>query len=538
MTTIGFSNVSLSNICVLNGDTIAPFDMLGLLGSTVWDFTVPSVGPIGLDLFRGRSITDLFTFSNFTFTNLGATGRAGPTSLSGYNSNLYPFVANSSFLSLSGGMQLWTVPADGTYAFTVAGAAGGTSTAAGGRGIILTSSSQLTKGHVLKILVGQMGQGFKAGTGGGGTFVYNNTSLNLLFAAGGGGGGGMIVNAGTVEAGRDAVITTSGTADTSGLCAGGTNGNGGFAVDGDGNSSAGGGYLTNGSNVIFSGGTIFGGNSFMNGGLGSSTISGLNNGEGGFGGGGNVYNNGAGGGGYSGGGGGGGYSFSPNYQSGGGGGGSYGVSVITNAGYNISNGYVTIEKVIVYPPVALTSAADTNLNGINASQTVSGQLYGNGAYSVTASSYYIPDNNAYPWQVFDASDGTGTAWTPGGTFYMGTGGLYSGTVTTTVSGSSVAGEWIQIKLPEAIVLRYYYLHTWLELSRFPISFVLAGSTNGSTWTTIDSKTGIATTANVSAGSGRFFSVSTLPSAYQYFRFIALSTAGNGWLSISSLRLYT
>lgn len=56
-TTVPFTDVSLSNICVLNGDTVPPFDMLSLQGSTKWNFTVPGVGfTIGIGDFRGRAL--------------------------------------------------------------------------------------------------------------------------------------------------------------------------------------------------------------------------------------------------------------------------------------------------------------------------------------------------------------------------------------------------------------------------------------------------------------------------------------------------
>jgi hypothetical protein len=98
-------------------------------------------------------------------------------------------------------MQIWTVPHDGVYRITAAGAQGasGASNAspprAGGKGARLSGDFNLTSGTQLRILVGQMGLASGGnGGGGGGTFVVlsrplaQTTFLDILLVAGGGGG--------------------------------------------------------------------------------------------------------------------------------------------------------------------------------------------------------------------------------------------------------------------------------------------------------------------------------------------------------------
>ncbi|XP_078661492.1 uncharacterized protein LOC144905624 [Branchiostoma floridae x Branchiostoma belcheri] len=126
-----------------------------------------------------------------TFTTLGATGRAGPTSLGAH----YRGQDHEKLVTLQDGIQLFTVPETGDYRIEVAGAAGGwdyhsLNASVRGRGAMMSGTFRLYKGEVLKILVGQEGldstRWFSSG-GGGGTFVtrFNNTPLII---AGGGGG--------------------------------------------------------------------------------------------------------------------------------------------------------------------------------------------------------------------------------------------------------------------------------------------------------------------------------------------------------------
>ena len=288
----------------------------------------------------------LSPFTPFTFTNMSATGAAGPTAI-----NYSPLPSGT--LSLSGGIQYWTVPSTRVYNFTVAGAGNYNPNSSAalktGYGIILTASRSLTAGTVIAILVGQMGlvgtSDSRATGGSGGTFVATVTAAGSLagatplFIAGGSGGIGY---------------QGGGTTDTNGTIAnngrpGGAGGAGGTAPNGGagGNASDGGaGYSGNGGACTFNGSTASLGISFTNGGTG-----GTNNyyaaAYGGFGGGGaagqvifsNQYPAGGGGGGYGGGGGGG----SGGQGASGGGGGSYDITgVYSGSSTNTGMGYVTV----------------------------------------------------------------------------------------------------------------------------------------------------------------------------------------------------
>jgi hypothetical protein len=266
------------------------------------------------------------------------------------------------------GIQKWTVPATGTYSFTVAGARGGNVwTINGGRGRVISQTDvSLSAGTILHLVVGQHGGNSTNGLygdslaagGGGGSFVYVNSiaTNNCILAAGGGGGAAW--NSGVAS--RDGQTSTSGSSGTTGTNgsygggAGGSGGSGGGAGAGAGagtsgtNISGGNGGIDNGTGGSGGGGGmgVGGVGATFLGGTAPGTTLGSSSKPGGFGGGGGCtiaeYGGRGGGGGYSGGGGGGGAA-----QGVGGGGGSYSAystGYNNNAGTNNGDGYITISK--------------------------------------------------------------------------------------------------------------------------------------------------------------------------------------------------
>ena len=267
-----------------------------------------------------------FTAVDVTFTNCSKTGPSGP-SQSECNNAYNGQVFLSGKVTLSGGIQLWTVPFTGNYRIEAYGAKGG---CGGGKGARMRGDVQLAKGTQLKILIGQQGLSAPAQVGnggGGGSFVVKADNSPLVIAGGGAGTGHNCSNGGWGQSpGRTG--TSGGTGQYGGAGSGGANGQGGQAgltTQGVPNAGGGGGLLGNGGST----GAAKGGAAFTNGGAGGDST-------GGFGGGGgsNYFNygcgdsphGGGGGGGYSGGGGGG-----NNCNGSGGGGGSW------NGGGNQSN---------------------------------------------------------------------------------------------------------------------------------------------------------------------------------------------------------
>lgn len=164
------------------------------------------------------------------FTNLGASGRYGPTSLGSH----YRGKDHDGQVTLASGIQKWTVPRSGEYQIEAVGASGGYDTYANsqqyrGRGARMIGTFSLIKGEIIQILVGQEGGINNVSTtsgGGGGSFVVRRTNTPLIIA----GGGGGVETVTSRHSQCDASISTTGKTGYQSL-AGGSNGSGAQAFD-------------------------------------------------------------------------------------------------------------------------------------------------------------------------------------------------------------------------------------------------------------------------------------------------------------------
>lgn len=236
---------------------------------------------------------ELYAFTNATFTPGGQTGATGPalsTARSGLTgTGVDAWKNNTEFFNTTNGIQLWTVPKTGTYRIETWGAKGGGGGYSGGFGARMRGDFSLTKGDVIKILVGQTGGGSYGG-GGGMTAVATNSNSPLIVSGGGN----------TTSPWSSTIVhaTTSTTGVSSSAYGGGSNGAGGQSNAG---AYGGAGFLTDaqGSDSCNASKPV----SFINGGQGGSSCNSI----GGFGGGsatdGCCYGASGAGGGYSGGGG-------------------------------------------------------------------------------------------------------------------------------------------------------------------------------------------------------------------------------------------
>jgi hypothetical protein len=243
----------------------------------------------------------------WSFTTCGKTGRTGPSQAD--CDTAYTGTSLAGDVTLTGGIQSWTVPEAGTYQITVWGASGGEGTyqsgnhpvADGGRGAMVSGEFDLAAGQVLQILVGQAGvtgrtYEHQPGGGGGGTFVVLAGNTPLIIAGGGGGGhdpsyGGEFGGPGQIETTGETVQ------DNTLVAAGGAAGSGGVAN---------GSYCSSGAgfsgNAAAAGNVQFTAQSFLGGGTGGQASVHALESVGGFGGGGHGQLCAGGGGGYSGGG--------------------------------------------------------------------------------------------------------------------------------------------------------------------------------------------------------------------------------------------
>ncbi len=230
-----------------------------------------------------------------SFSTCGQIGATGPSQAQ--CDTTYAGTSLAGAVSVSGGMQSWTVPATTTWRIEACGAAsrwffgGGGAGGGSGAGARMRGDFALSEGDLLTVLVGQDGSGtdpVEGSAGGGGTFVVQGDGSPLLVAAGGGSWNDASdpdISDGRVDIGDGS---------------GGSGSSNSYYVGCGGPGSGGGGFYTDG--------TVDGGRAFVNGGAGATeSLAGACSalGIGGFGGGGNGGNGGGGGGGYEGGDGGG-----------------------------------------------------------------------------------------------------------------------------------------------------------------------------------------------------------------------------------------
>jgi hypothetical protein len=282
------------------------------------------------------------------FTNCGQTGYTGPSQ--GQCDGEYSGTDLAGEVTLSGGIQQWTVPVSGDFVIEVLGAEGGSANKSysgdhaqrGGKGSRMSGTFSLIEGEVLDILVGQRGFHGDGGCGdtdtggGGGTFVVDSNGIPLLIAGGGGGGSYYGYDSSSKHG------HTSGTGQPGYSCSstGGNGDHGSYCGDNSNTGAPGAGIYSGSGTSFYNSQTA--GDAFVaggQGGRGSSVYS--TRPDGGFGGGGGgahgcCYGSG-GGGGYSGGTGGDDCGY-------GGGGGSYndGADQDNESGYNTGHGQVSI----------------------------------------------------------------------------------------------------------------------------------------------------------------------------------------------------
>ena len=302
-------------------------------------------GLLGLLLFASAFAAHAATY---TFGTCGATGATGPLQAAcdtAYGATLT--------VTVTGGIQSWTVPATGTYHITATGAQGasGQTGIAGGRGAQIVGDFNLTAGQVLQLVVGQQGAGQDSGSnggGGGGSFVVDSTNTPLLVAGGGGG-----TRTGATQNGCDAsitgfAVTGGGSAPTASCALETVNLGAGGIISASSYGSAGAGFTSDGATDPSGGGTHGGGYSWANGMLGGASDAGCGfNAVGGFGGGGsgNGCFGGGGGGGYSGG--------DSGWVSGGGGSYNTGGTPLATAAVGVGDGSIVIQDVALATAVAV-----------------------------------------------------------------------------------------------------------------------------------------------------------------------------------------
>ncbi len=184
-----------------------------------------------------------------------------------------------------------------------------------------------------------------------------------------------------------------------------------------------------------------------------------------------------------------------------------------------------VRKFIEFPPSAMSSN----------SQTISSVDY------VASASSSLSVDGLVPYKLFDKVTNSGTSiWASSPqNLYNATTGAYTGAVTTTnVDGaSSYTGEWIQLQLSVPTILSYYTLFPRPDtaVGQMMNTWRLLGSNNGTSWTTLDTESGV---TSWSLGVSKTYTVNSA-TAYTYFRIViqSVNTSNSGFASVCEWRLY-
>lgn len=218
---------------------------------------------------------------------------------------------------------------------------------------------------------------------------------------------------------------------------------------------------------------------------------------------------------------------------------AYGSGTTTSTAYSsqlLGNNW----KSTIQPSLAIQNGQTVFTPSYFTSSTLSG-------FSATSSS--LQTNNE-PYKAFDNnfSTPTITSWYSASNTYSSTTGLYTGSQTTSYDGTSINGEWLQIALPAPTTIIYYYIVFSIDsaATAIPKMWILLGSQDGSSWSTVDTFTfGSITNPPNNTNSYPFLviprNIISVGATYQYYRIVIPAIFGGGsqtFAQLAEFDLYT
>ena len=156
----------------------------------------------------------------------------------------------------------------------------------------------------------------------------------------------------------------------------------------------------------------------------------------------------------------------------------------------------------------------------------------NGTYTINASSQ---DNYNSIWHyagyAFDLCNNTW--WASNFGTYTYTGAYQGGYSTIIPSVGTVAGEWLQIQLPYSLIYTGYSMQPRIETltdfgyqaSRYPNTYYILGSNDGTTWSVLDYRTGVTTQSEIGNQPTNVYTLTNNSQiGYSYFRLHVVSVS--------------
>jgi hypothetical protein len=136
---------------------------------------------------------------------------------------------------------------------------------------------------------------------------------------------------------------------------------------------------------------------------------------------------------------------------------------------------------------------------------------------VSASSEYPPGgDNPYAWKAFDGLSTSPNYWASGPNYTQGI-ARTTGTVTV-AGGTNYYGDWLQIQLPVSFVPTGYALVAQQAIVNTPGTWYVFGSTDGSTWTLLDTRSGIASSTFTNFVYNTY-TITGATTSYNYYRIV-------------------
>ena len=184
---------------------------------------------------------------------------------------------------------------------------------------------------------------------------------------------------------------------------------------------------------------------------------------------------------------------------------------------------INVSRVGTFPSSALSLAASTT------GETVDGITY-RVSSSTSAAGPPVPND----WMAFDKIQGPGGGntgyWQPQVSVYNTSTGAYIGSQSL----GGTLGEWLKLQLSLGIYLTSYSIQSRSDVIIAPKSWIIYGSNDGTTWSSVDSRSGI----TFALGETKIFTTTTSSVAYSYFAVVITATNGTfGSTCISEWTLY-
>jgi hypothetical protein len=136
--------------------------------------------------------------------------------------------------------------------------------------------------------------------------------------------------------------------------------------------------------------------------------------------------------------------------------------------------------------------------------------------TASASSEFSGGDNPFAWKAFDALTTSPNYWASAANYTTGV-ARTSGTVTV-AGGINYYGEWLQIQLPQSFVPTNYSIVPQAGIVNTPGTWYVFGSTDGSTWTLLDTRSGISS-ATFTNFVYNTYTITGATNPYNYYRIV-------------------